>query len=187
MIEPGQRLVFHSDHNLDTSRSEPPFLQQQILIPLSRTHPCHLVTSLRNEKICEFDGKAWKFIISTDFWESLSLPLHTDLKQSRQSATAESECLSALFWCADGCFTKVFLHLREEGQPFDAPPLPRCTWGSPEPGHIRLAHSCRNFCPLTLTPYPKPLTRTLTGEYPHVLTLTARNGVTGEYITVGIR
>ncbi|KAJ7347742.1 hypothetical protein DFH08DRAFT_698714 [Mycena albidolilacea] len=32
----------------------------------SSTHLRHFVTSLRNEKVCEFDGKPRKFVISMD-------------------------------------------------------------------------------------------------------------------------
>jgi hypothetical protein len=42
---------------------------------LSSTQVRHFITSLKNEKVREFDGKLRKFVISTENWESSSSQL----------------------------------------------------------------------------------------------------------------
>ncbi|KAJ7874097.1 hypothetical protein B0H13DRAFT_1894717 [Mycena leptocephala] len=49
---------------------------------LSSSDPRHFVTSLRSEKVREFDGKARNFVISTKFWESSSPRFNSDESSS---------------------------------------------------------------------------------------------------------
>jgi hypothetical protein len=62
---------------------------------MSSTHLRHFVTSLRNEKVREFDGKPWKFVISTDIWESSSL--QWNFGESSLLRSLSARVVSAMF------------------------------------------------------------------------------------------